>query len=92
MRPREKWMIAGVLGILAVLVVGLAISVGTAAKHSGHGCVAVDLAYSTGGSQTYTCGAGARSLCAGIGRDGQLTGQTGRIVAQSCRRAGLRVG
>ncbi len=84
-------MIGGVLGLLAIIVVGVVISLTTATKHSGHGCIAVNLAYSTGGSQIYRCGAGARALCDGVGHVG-LTGKPGQTVAVACRRAGLPVG
>lgn len=89
---REKWMIGSVLGVLAVLVAAVAISIGTAGKTSGHGCVSISLAYSTGGTQTYRCGAAARALCDGVGRPGGLTGQPAQTVAAACRKAGLPVG
>jgi hypothetical protein len=92
MRPREKWMIGGVLGILVILGVTLAVSLGTATKRSGHGCISVSLAYSTGGTQTYRCGAAARALCDGVNRPGGLTGQPAQSVAVACRRAGLPIG
>jgi hypothetical protein len=91
-RPHEKWMVGGVLAALAALVVVLAISLGTADKPSGHGCVSVSLAYSTGGDHIYRCGDAARSLCAGVGRTGGITGEAGKTVAVACRKAGLPIG
>lgn len=84
-------MVAGVIVSVAVLAIVLVISFATAGKSSGHGCVSVSLPYSTGGAQIYRCGAGARSLCAGVNGPG-LTGAAGQIVARACRRAGVAVG
>jgi len=47
------------------------------------------LAYSTGGSQIYRCGAGARALCNGVNAPGGLTGKPAETVAEACRKAGL---
>jgi hypothetical protein len=90
-RAREKWMIGGVLGALAVLAVVLIVSIGSTTKPSGHGCVSVSLAYSTGGQQVYRCGAAARALCSGVGRVGGITGNPAQVVARQCRKAGVPV-
>ena len=84
-------MIGGVLGTLAVLVLVVVIAIGTPGKQSGHGCISVALAYSTGGDQIDRCGAAARALCTGVDHPG-LTGKAGRDVAGACRKAGLPVG
>jgi hypothetical protein len=89
---RERWMIGGVLGLVAALAVVLAISLSTVGHHSGNGCISVGLTYSTGGQQVYRCGAGARALCNQAGVAGGITGSTGRAVATECRKAGLPVG
>jgi hypothetical protein len=91
-RAREKWMIGGVVGILAAIVIVLVVSLGKATPSSGHGCVSVGLAYSTGGEQVYHCGAAARALCAGVGKAGGTSGVTAGDVARECRKAGLPVG
>jgi hypothetical protein len=91
-RPHEKWMVGGVLAALAALAVVLAISVGTAGKGSSPGCVSVSLAYSTGGDHIYRCGGAARSLCAGVGRAGGITGEAAKTVGVACRKAGLPIG
>ena len=95
MRPlqrREKWLAGGVGGVMAlVIVVVLAISLTHVGTKSGHGCISVSLAYSMGGTQTYRCGAGARAMCADVGRPG-LSGKAGSDVAAACRKAGLPVG
>lgn len=89
---RERLLAAGVGGVVAILLaIVLVISLAHADRRSGHGCIAVSLAYSTGGTQTYRCGAAARAMCSGVGSPG-LTGVGGRAVASACRRAGLPVG
>jgi hypothetical protein len=88
-RARERWMIGGVLGVLAVLVAVLIVSIGSTTKASGHGCVSVSLAYSTGGQHIYRCGAGARALCDGVGRVGGITGPPAEVVARECHKAGI---
>jgi len=89
LRARERWMIGGVLGVLAALAVVLIVSIGSTTKASGHGCVSVNLAYSTGGQHIYRCGAGARALCDGVGRVGGITGKPAEVVARECRKAGI---
>jgi hypothetical protein len=89
---RERWMIGGVLALLVALAVVLVVSLSRATPTSGHGCVSVGLAYSTGGDQVYHCGAAARALCAGVGHAGGTTGSSARAVASECRKAGLPAG
>jgi hypothetical protein len=91
-RPREKWMIGGVVGIVAAVAVVLVISIATAGHRSGHGCVSVGLAYSTGGAQVYRCGGAARQLCASVNRPGGTSGGAARSLTIECRKAGLPVG
>jgi hypothetical protein len=92
LRPRERWMVRAVAGVLAAIVVAVVISVATSEKQPGRGCVNVNLAYSTGGAHISRCGAAARSLCQGVGRAGGITGVPAQTVATACRRAGLPVG
>ena len=89
---RERWLAGGVGGVLAVaLAVVLVVSLTHADHKSGHGCIAVSLAYSMGGTQDYHCGAAARRMCDQVGDPG-LSGAAGRDVARACRKAGLAVG
>jgi hypothetical protein len=90
-RRREKAMIGGVLATVLVIAVVLVISLATADRKSGHGCVSVSLGYSMGGNTFNRCGQAARDLCAGANRQG-LTGAAGRAVARECRKAGLAAG
>jgi hypothetical protein len=92
LRQREKAMIGGVLTVLAALALVLVISISSAGHKSGHGCISIDLAYSTGGAQIYRCGAPARAMCAGVGQPGGITGASARSVSTECRKAGLPVG
>ncbi len=89
---REKWILRGVLGGVAVVVVALVIALTTQGHKLGAGCVSVALAYSTGGAQIDRCGASARALCAGVGRSGGVTGKPAETVADACRKAGLPIG
>ena len=89
---REKWMIGGVLGLVAALAVVLVVSIATAGHKSGHGCVSVGLAYSTGGAQVYRCGDAARKLCQSVNEPGGTTGGAARSLSIECRKAGLPVG
>jgi hypothetical protein len=90
--PRERWLIRGVMAVVAALVVVLVVSLATGEGSSGHGCVSVSLAYSTGGDHITRCGSGAKSLCQGVGHAGGITGVPAQSVAAACRKAGLPVG
>lgn len=85
-------MLAGVLGVVAALLVAVAISLATGGHSSGHGCVDVTIAYSTGGQELYRCGAAAREMCKLAGTPAGYTGAPGETVAGECRKAGLPVG
>ncbi|MGA9860186.1 MAG: hypothetical protein WBQ18_20130 [Solirubrobacteraceae bacterium] len=88
---RERWLIRGMLAVIVAGLVVLGVSLATADKQSGHGCISVSLAYSTGGSQIYRCGAAAQAMCDGVNRPGGLTGLPAHTVADACRKAGLRI-
>jgi hypothetical protein len=89
---REKWVVVVMSGLLAALAIAVVISLSTSGHKSGHGCVDVAVAYSTGGSEIYRCGDAAKVLCRSVDVPGGYTGQTGRQVAVQCRKAGLPVG
>jgi hypothetical protein len=91
-RAREKAMVGGVLATVAALVIVLIVALGTSDRQSGHGCISVGLAYSTGGAQIYRCGPGARAMCATVGRAGGPVGATARALTTECRKAGLQLG
>ncbi len=85
-------MLGGVAGVLAALAAALVISFATAGHKSGHGCISVGLAYSTGGAQIYRCGASARALCASVNHANGLIGGAARSMTIECRKAGLPIG
>lgn len=89
---REKWILGGVAGLVAALIVVLLISIGTASHKSSAGCVDIALPYSTGGADIYRCGAAARAMCASVGHPSGYNGASGRAVAAECRKAGIPVG
>jgi hypothetical protein len=91
---RERWLIGGVLGTLAALVVALAISLGSAGSKSGHGCIYLTLAANaqTGAEEVYHCGGAARSTCDTALRPGAFPRPAALEVARECRKAGLPVG
>lgn len=91
-RRRERAMLAGVSLIVAALALALVVSLASPERHSGHGCVAVGLGYSTGGTQIYRCGSGARALCATVGQANGPVGAAARAISSECRKAGLPVG
>ena len=92
LQRREKLLARGIGGAAVIaLVVVLILSLTHGDRRSGHGCIAVSLAYSMGGTQNYECGARARSMCSRVGTPG-LSGAAGHDVARACRKAGLRVG
>lgn len=88
---RERRLLGGVLGAALALVVVVIIALGTGSPATGHGCVHVNLPYSTGGSEIYACGGQARTMCAAVGRPGAYTGATAARVATECRKAGVPV-
>ena len=91
LQRRERWLAWGVGGVLAtVIAVVLIVSLTHSDRRSGHGCIAISLAYSMGGTQDYKCGAQARAVCSGVGKPG-LTGQAAQQVARACRKAGVPV-
>jgi len=89
---REKWILRGVLGTVAVLAVAVVIALATAGHSSGNGCVDVNIPYSTGGQELYRCGGEARAMCRAVGTPGGFTGAAAHAVATECRKAGLAVG
>jgi hypothetical protein len=92
MRGREKWIVGGLVGAVAALIVVVVIAVASTGRHSGHGCVDVTIPYSIGGQEFYRCGAAARAMCGQVGVPGGYSGGVGQAVALQCRKAGLQVG
>lgn len=82
-------MVGAVLAAVAAFAVLVVVALSVGGRTSGHGCVAVSIPYSTGGSQLYRCGAAARKLCASVGTPGGFTGAAGAAVRAQCKKAGI---
>ena len=85
-------MLGGVLATVAVVAIVLAISIGTAGKSSGHGCIYATIPGAVGAQQVNQCGAEARGTCQSVHTPGALTPGAASTVATECRKAGLPVG
>jgi len=86
---RERWLIGGVLALVAVFAVVIAISLTSLQKTSRDGCIDVSAATVIGGSELYRCGATARGLCTGATGSGSENIAFRRALADACRKAGL---
>jgi ABC-type Co2+ transport system permease subunit len=89
---REKWMVGGVLGVVAALAVVLVISFVSPGPSSGHGCIYATIPGSVGAEQVHECGATARNTCGSVNAPGAYTRQAAQTLATECRKAGLPVG
>lgn len=89
---REKWMVGGVLGAVAVLAVVLVISFASSGPTSSQGCIYATIPAFTGAEQIHECGAQARATCASALAPGAFTEQAAQKIAGECRKAGLPVG
>jgi hypothetical protein len=85
-------MIRGVLAVVIAVGIVLAISLGTAGKSSGHGCIFATIAGDVGAQEVHECGATARETCATVHAPGAYTAQSAATIATECRKAGLPVG
>jgi hypothetical protein len=88
---REKWMVGGVLGVVAALAVVLVISFVSSGPSSGHGCIYANIPGAVGAEQVHECGANARHTCRSLNAPGAYTRQAARTLAVECRKAGLTV-
>jgi ABC-type Co2+ transport system permease subunit len=89
---RERWMVGGVLGVVAALAVVLVISLISTGPSSGHGCIYATIPGVVGAEQVHQCGAEARATCSSVKAPGAYTAQAARTLAVECRKAGLPVG
>ena len=86
---RERRLIAGVLALVAALVVGLVISFSSGDKSSAHGCIYLTVPAATGAEQIDSCGAQARSICTSTAKPGAFAPAAARSIAAECRKAGV---
>jgi hypothetical protein len=89
---RERWMIGGVLAVVAALAIALVISLAAAGPTSAHGCIYVTIPADTGAQEINQCGENARSTCSSALDPHAFPAQSSRVVAAECRKAGLPVG
>lgn len=89
---REKWMVGGVLGVVAALAVVLVISFTSSGPSSGHGCIYANIPGVVGAEQVHECGANARHTCGSVNAPGAYTRQAAQTLAVQCHKAGLPVG
>src|SRR5205823_911843 len=89
---RERWMIGGVLAVVAVVAAALAISFASAGRTSSRGCIYATIPGVVGAQEINRCGADARATCASALAPGSFTRQAAVVIAAQCRKAGLRVG
>jgi hypothetical protein len=87
---RERWMVGGVLGVVAALAVVLVISFVSAGPSSGQGCIYATIPGVVGAEQVHQCGADARETCRTVNT--AYIQQAARTIAAECRKAGLPVG
>jgi hypothetical protein len=88
---REKWMIGGVLGVVAALAVVLVISFASSNPSSSSGCIYATIPAATGAEQIHQCGGIARSTCATVLTPGAFAPDAAQAIASECRKAGLPV-
>jgi hypothetical protein len=88
---REKWMVGGVLGVVAALVVVLVISFVSTGPSSGRGCIYANIPGAVGAEQVHQCGDTARATCRTLNAPGAYTPQAAQTLATECRKAGLPV-
>ena|SRR5947209_19174399 len=82
---RERRVLFGVLGALAVAVVAIVVAIVVTSGSSSAGCISVTGTYSTGGATLRACGADARRFCRQEAARGDALA---RQVQAQCRRAG----
>ena len=87
---RERWMIAGVLGVVVALVVVLVISFASSGPSSANGCIYATVPGVVGAQQIHECGATAQATCQSV--HAAYPAQAAQTIAAECRKAGLPVG
>ena len=91
LRPRERWLIGGVLGVVAVGVVAVVIALASHQHKSRNHCIDVSAATAIGGSELYRCGTAARQLCTSPRGHSFENLAFRQALANACRKAGLPV-
>jgi hypothetical protein len=89
---RERWMVGGVLAVVAALAVVLVISFVSPGPTSANGCIYATIPGAVGAQQVHECGASARSTCRTVNAPGAYAAQAAHTLAAECRKAALPVG
>src|SRR5579884_1945903 len=89
---RERWMVRGVLGAVALLAAILVVAIATAGRSSSNGCIYATIPGPVGAEEISQCGSQARATCGSALAPGTFTAQAARVIARQCRKAGLPVG
>ena len=89
---RERRLVRGVLGAVAVLAVGVVVALATASRTSAHGCLHLTIPGPVGAEEIDQCGTTARETCASVAQAGGFSAEARSEVAAACRRARLAVG
>ena len=87
---REKWMVGGVLGVVAALAVVLVVSFVSSGPSSSNGCIYATVPGVVGAEQVHECGATARATCGCV--RAAYRPQAAQTIAAACRKAGLPIG
>jgi hypothetical protein len=90
---REKWILSGVLATAVALALVVVISLTTADRTSGNGCIDVTAPNFIGSTEVSGCGARARAVCASVGGSAGGYSRAGdQAIAAACRKQGIPVG
>lgn len=89
---RERWLIRGVLGVVAALAVVLVVAIMSGGRSSSDGCINATFAGPVGAQEIDQCGSQARATCQTVRAPGSFAPQAARVIVRECRKAGLPVG
>lgn len=89
---RERWLIRGVIGAVAVIAVVVAVAIATAGRSSANGCIHATIAGPVGAQEVNQCGSQARATCQTALAPGSFAAPAAGVIARECRKAGLSVG
>lgn len=89
---RERFMVRGVLAVVAVLAVVVAVAIATAGRSSANGCIHATIPGPVGAQEVNQCGSEARATCHTALASGSFAAQAARVIARECRKAALPVG
>jgi hypothetical protein len=87
---REKWMIGGVVGAVAAILIAVVIALTLPGPKSSQGCIYLTTAGAVGANYVHHCGAAARDACSTAANP--RANQGGPALIAECRKAGLPVG